>query len=76
MNEINIQLELDTILKAIENGEKGILSQIIRKLLMADYEIFGQINQIGQQLATISDDVQKIIDSLKEEDELEDADDS
>jgi len=85
--KINIQLELETVLKAIENDEKGILVQIIKKLLMADYEGFSQINELGRQIASIdkklSDyiithqdlDLKDVID-LEDVVDLEDADES
>jgi len=65
--KISIQLDLDTILNSIENGDGKILAKIIKQLLMADYEIFKQLNQMGAQLGEIS---KQLID-LIQNDELE-----
>ena len=51
-NNINIQLELEIVLTAIRNGGTEVLAEVIKKLLMADYEIFNQLPrhlQVGDQ---------------------------
>lgn len=62
--KINIQLQLETVLSAIENGNGKILSEIISKLLLADYEIFNNLNQLGSQIAEVTKNVKAISDQL------------
>lgn len=77
---INITLELNTILTAIKNGETGVLAEVISKLLMADYEIFKQLLDIGTQLASYHKTLLNVQDRLinlepdEEEVEILDAD--
>lgn len=61
---INITLELRTVLTAIKNGETEVLAEVISKLLMADYEIFKQLNDIGKQLASYHKTLLNVQDRL------------
>ncbi len=65
MSEINISMQLSTILKAIEDGNKTVLTDVIGKLLMADFELSKQISEIGTQLASLIAELKRI----SEEDE-------
>ena len=72
-NKINIQLELDTILNDIRNGNSDILAEIIKKLLLADYEIFNSITQMGNQLGSLQNQITeltRIVNEMLPEDEL------
>lgn len=71
MSEINIQLELNTVLNSIKSGDGGVLAEVIKKLLMADYEIFKQLNEIGHQIASLDKSLTELSELLKEEEEEE-----
>jgi len=74
-DKINIQLELDIILTAIRNGDNEITAEIMKKLLLADYEIFNNISQMSKQVAQQQTTINELsiqVDKLLPEDEIED----
>jgi len=70
MNEkekINIQLQLETVLSAIADGNGQILSEIINKLLIADYEIFNNLNGMGQEIGMLKKDIASLKEQIEDD---------
>ncbi len=70
--EVNIQIQLSTVLSAIKSGDGEILADVINNLLLADYEIFKQIRELGHQVAKVNTELDLLKEEINEELELED----